>query len=464
MTDSEALTPSQVRMLQVEQQLIQAQFVQQKRQLEDAEQHKHIVNEMGPIPENTGLHGTSIRNSSENDLNYQQPTTSSSKNGKQKKSHPNLQTHDDIQLGRREHAGIFRKSGSHVNLRRGSCDDPIAFLSPNSTGKQNRTSVEHGNQYMDKSKTCFHDPRYCASQTSESGHLYVDPCSRAILTPSGSAHMSTPRSNATLGPEESVHLFSDPRSCPNRPPADHAHPYTNSHNTTNFRPGESVHLCNDPRRKVDVFPYSCQQCVNHEGVIPPDVQGRENGYSSIYGIPHKNADSTAKKPTHNPLSSRTRKAYWGLVIAGLLFWLIGLVGVSGSTSMTSSLTGGYNVLSRNHLRMSWFSFWLFAFLLAVTALVVFLRSMYASRAFLLLLWTICTMTLVLAADYALALNDQLGFVPVNETDLIKTNDSSYLFEISNYIVVTYIGAILMAVLSLLILFIMSSYDKMKFLR
>ena len=51
---------------------------------------------------------------------------------------------------------------------------------------------------------------------------------------------------------------------------------------------------------------------------------------------------------------RAKRTYLALIVVGFLCWLVGLVGVAGTTATCPELPGGYEAICREHLRITWF--------------------------------------------------------------------------------------------------------------
>ncbi|KNC75356.1 hypothetical protein SARC_12117 [Sphaeroforma arctica JP610] len=441
-SDQEVLTPAQVRMLQVQQQLIQSQFQEQnKKKAEERAAHAISASSsnQGDMHGNERGDGQILENI---------PEDSASHAGQ---SHSN-------NLGEAQSTGLSQK-----NLA------ALPSTKPNKAAGVPQNGHMYNPHGLSASTSAINNSAVNVNATgmipSESMHLYTDPRSTLHLNQgNGQGESQTTFIDPRLRgvPAESMHLFVDPRSVQNvsNTGGTNAHMYQQGYMQP-IQSNQTLQL--DPHTQAQLQSQILQNNVaaQRQGVPPPAA-----GYNSMYelGCNDNLPVDDVQKPKTNPLSPRTRKLYYSLAIVGFLFWVIGLVGVSGTTSYTSDLLGGYDVLSRNHLRMAWFSFWLFVFILFVTIIVVYLRGMNSSRALLMPVWTITILTLIIAADYALTLNDQLTFVPTNEGDLIQANNASYLSTTSNYIVVTYIGAILMVILSAFVLFLTACYDRTQFLR
>lgn len=51
---------------------------------------------------------------------------------------------------------------------------------------------------------------------------------------------------------------------------------------------------------------------------------------------------------------RAKRTYLALVTIGFMCWLVGLVGVAGTTATCPELPGGYESICREHIRITWF--------------------------------------------------------------------------------------------------------------
>jgi hypothetical protein len=98
------------------------------------------------------------------------------------------------------------------------------------------------------------------------------------------------------------------------------------------------------RQKLAIFgpcaPFTNSRCMPHHGI----------------GLFFKKKNICRADDDEGTLPRTTKRAYGVLIAIGFIAWIVGLVGVSGTTATCPELSNDFDSACRSQLRMAWFRY------------------------------------------------------------------------------------------------------------